>query len=157
MFSSRQNLVRGAQFIDHGAFSGVHGSQNQLRNTRGMPDKAYNLLTQLYFEIASVIANLNFSTKTCNAVEEQKYIEISELSSPIKNLDETELLHIFLCVKKKHETLKTIFRIPGDLGSRRLLYFRSKSPFSRWEVWDFAGFEFQRSMFFFNAQKVIKF
>ena len=65
-----------------------------------MPDKAYNNPTQLYFEIVSVIENLNLSTKTCNAIEEQKYIEISELSSPIKNLDETELLHIFLCVKK---------------------------------------------------------
>ncbi len=107
VFSGRQNLVRGAQFIRHGAFSGVPGSQNQLRNAPGMPDKAYNNPTQQYCEIVSVIANLDFDTKTCNAVEEQKSNEISELSTPIDNLSETELLHIFFHDKKKSQPLKT--------------------------------------------------
>ena len=99
VFSSLQNLVHRAQFIGHGAFSDGTGTQNRP----DMSNKAYNNHGQLYRGVGPVIRNLSFISKTCNAIEEQKSSEISELSTPIDILCETGQLHIFFHAKKKSQ------------------------------------------------------
>ena len=114
-----------------------------------MSNKAYNNHGQLYRGVGPVIRNLSFISKTCNAIEEQKSSEISELSTPIDILCETGQLHIFFHAKKKSQPRELTWTGSGKILVPLFWKSGPKSTFSRLEARTFCRFEFQKFRFFF--------